>query len=137
VRTKLGDLERILKGLASEIPQITDIVVLSADGLRIAAWGEDRAVADRLAAACAGLQSLGSAISAELPEGSGKMKLVVVEMDGGLFYLMKAAAGSYLAVLSHRGLDPGLLGARMRDLAARIGEHLASLADGPPPRPPR
>jgi predicted regulator of Ras-like GTPase activity (Roadblock/LC7/MglB family) len=124
-----GGLDRVLSSLASEIPQITDIVVLSADGLRIAAWGEDRDVADRLAAACAGLRSLGTAISGELPRSSGTMKLVVVEMDAGLFYLMEAAAGSYLAVLSHQGLDPGLLGARMRDLVARIGEHLVS-----PPR---
>jgi predicted regulator of Ras-like GTPase activity (Roadblock/LC7/MglB family) len=111
-------LDWILKSLASEIPQIRHIVVLSADGLRIAAHTDDRDAADRLAAACAGLQSLATAIGTEFPGSAGKMRLVVIEIDAGLFYLMEAATGSYLAVLAEDGVDSGLMGARMRDLVA-------------------
>jgi predicted regulator of Ras-like GTPase activity (Roadblock/LC7/MglB family) len=57
------------------------------------------------------------------------MRLVVIEMSGGFFYLMAAGPGAYLAVLADEGVDAGLMGQRMRDLVARIGAHLSS-----PPR---
>jgi predicted regulator of Ras-like GTPase activity (Roadblock/LC7/MglB family) len=95
----------------------------------MAQYGAETDTADRLAAACAGLQSLAGAVAAELPHSEGRMRLVVIEMDGGFFYLMAAGAGAYLAVLADEGVDAGLMGQRMRDLVARIGEHLSS-----PPR---
>ncbi len=103
--------------------------MLSADGLRMAQYGADNDTADRLAAACAGLQSLAGAVATELPHSDGRMRLVVIEMDGGFFYLMAAGEGAYLAVLADEGVDAGLMGQRMRDLVLRIGEHLSS-----PPR---
>ncbi len=68
-------------------------------------------------------------MSAEFPHSDGRMRMVVIELDGGFFYLMAAGAGAYLAVLADEGVDAGLIGQRMRDLVARIGEHLSS-----PPR---
>ncbi|WP_435839008.1 roadblock/LC7 domain-containing protein [Streptodolium elevatio] len=126
---KRADLDWILKDLADGVPQTRHVVVLSADGLCIAQHGCDVDTADRIAAACAGLQSLSAAIALELPNGDGQMRLVVIEMDGGFFYLMAAGTGAYLAVLADEGVDAGLMGQRMRDLVARIGEHLSS-----PPR---
>lgn len=126
---KRADLDWILKDLADGVPQTRHVVVLSADGLCIAQHGCDTDTADRIAAACAGLQSLSAAIALELPRGDGQMRLVVIEMDGGFFYLMAAGTGAYLAVLADEGVDAGLMGQRMRDLVARIGEHLSS-----PPR---
>ncbi|GAB2748847.1 roadblock/LC7 domain-containing protein [Streptomyces bullii] len=105
------------------------IVVLSADGLRLARYGGEPDAADRLAAACAGVQSLASAVAVELPYGEGEMKLVMVEFDGGYFYLMQAGANAYLAVLSDVRCEPGRMSAMMRDLIVRIGSHLTS-----PPR---
>jgi predicted regulator of Ras-like GTPase activity (Roadblock/LC7/MglB family) len=116
----------MLKDLADGVPQTRHVVVLSADGLRMAQYGTDVDTADRLAAACAGLQSLAAAVAAELPYGDGRMRLVVIEMSGGFFYLMAAGARAYLAVLADEGVDAGLMGARMRDLVARIGEHLSA-----------
>ncbi|MGW0662849.1 roadblock/LC7 domain-containing protein [Streptodolium elevatio] len=126
---KRADLDWILKDLADGVPQTRHVVVLSADGLCIAQHGCDVDTADRIAAACAGLQSLSAAIALELPNGDGQMRLVVIEMGGGFFYLMAAGTGAYLAVLADEGVDAGLMGQRMRDLVARIGEHLSS-----PPR---
>ncbi|MER8104235.1 roadblock/LC7 domain-containing protein [Kitasatospora sp. NPDC059811] len=124
-------MDWILKDLADSVPYIRHIVVLSGDGLRIAQHGTDPDTADRLAAACAGLQSLAAAVGQEFPHGDGSMRLVVIEVDGGFFYLMAAASRAYLAVLADEGVDAGLVGQQMRDLVARIGEHLAT-----PPRNP-
>ncbi|MBC2874148.1 roadblock/LC7 domain-containing protein [Streptomyces mobaraensis NBRC 13819 = DSM 40847] len=122
-------MDWMLKDLASSVPQIRHVIVLSSDGLRMAQHGTDTDAADRLAAACAGLQSLSTAVAAEFPHGDGQMRLVVIEVDGGFFYLMAAGAGAFLAVLADDDVDAGLMGHRMRDLVARIGEHLTS-----PPR---
>lgn len=119
----------LLRDLAESVPYTRHVVVLSADGLRMAQYATEPDTADRLAAACAGLQSLSAAIAAEFPHGDGQMRMVVVEVNGGFFYLMAAGARAYLAVLADEGVDAGLMGHRMRDLVARIGEHLTS-----PPR---
>ena len=124
-----ANMDWMLKELADGVPQTRHVVVLSADGLRMAQYGTDTDTADRLAAACAGLQSLAAAVGHEFPHGDGRMRLVVIEMGGGFFYLMAAGARAYLAVLADEGVDAGLMGQRMRDLVARIGEHLST-----PPR---
>ncbi|KQV14618.1 MULTISPECIES: roadblock/LC7 domain-containing protein [unclassified Kitasatospora] len=123
------NMDWMLKELADSVPHARHVVVLSADGLRMAQYGTDTDTADRLSAACAGLQSLAAAVGHEFPDGDGRMRLVVIEMGGGFFYLMAAGARAYLAVLADQGVDAGLMGQRMRDLVARIGEHLST-----PPR---
>ncbi|MEU7577603.1 roadblock/LC7 domain-containing protein [Streptomyces sp. NPDC041068] len=124
-----ANFDWMLKELADGVPQTRQIVVLSADGLRIARYGGDPDAADRIAAACAGLQSLAAAVATEIPHSDGGMKMVIIEIDGGYFYLMAAGAGAYLAVLADETVDAGLIGTRMRDLVVRIGAHLTS-----PPR---
>ncbi|MBT2480056.1 roadblock/LC7 domain-containing protein [Streptomyces sp. ISL-94] len=127
--TQRSSMDWMLKDLAAGVPQTRHVIVLSADGLCVAQYGAETDTADRLAAACAGLQSLAGAVAAELPHSEGRMRLVVIEMDGGFFYLMAAGDGSYLAVLADEGVDAGLMGAQMRNLVTRMGEHLSS-----PPR---
>jgi predicted regulator of Ras-like GTPase activity (Roadblock/LC7/MglB family) len=124
-----ANFDWMLKDLADGVPGIQQIVVLSADGLRIARYGGDPDAADRVAAACAGLQSLAGAVAQEIPDSDGRMKLVIIEINGGYFYLMAAGANAYLAVLSDVVAEPGLMSNRMRDLVVRIGAHLTS-----PPR---
>ncbi|WP_198045658.1 roadblock/LC7 domain-containing protein [Kitasatospora mediocidica] len=120
------NMDWMLKDLAESVPCVRHVIVLSADGLRMAQHGADADTADRLAAACAGLQSLATAVGHEFPHGDGRMRLVVIEMSGGFFYLMAAGARAYLAVLADEGVDAGLMGQQMRDLVARIGEHLST-----------
>ncbi|OAA24572.1 hypothetical protein UG55_102994 [Frankia sp. EI5c] len=122
-------MDWMLKDLAESVPGTRHVVVLTADGLRMAQYNTDVDTADRLAAACAGLQSLSAAVAAEFPQGDRRMRLVVIEAGGGFFYLMAAGARAYLAVLADEGVDAGLMGQQMRSLVARIGEHLTS-----PPR---
>ncbi|MFL9655689.1 roadblock/LC7 domain-containing protein [Streptomyces sp. PB17] len=118
----------MLRDLYDGVPGIEMIVVLSADGLRIARYSGDPDAADRVAAACAGLQSLASAVSQEIPTSDGDMKMVLIEMNGGYFYLMSAGPNAYLAVLSDVRCEPGRMGLSMADLVARIGPHLTSPA---------
>ncbi|MFJ3335811.1 roadblock/LC7 domain-containing protein [Streptomyces sp. NPDC086766] len=124
-----ANFDWMLKELHDGVPGIEMIVVLSADGLRIARYGGEPDAADRVAAACAGLQSLAGAVAVEIPDSDGRMKLVIIEIDGGYFYMMSAGANAYLAVLADIRTEPGLMSARMRDLVVRIGAHLTS-----PPR---
>ncbi|MCX4668499.1 roadblock/LC7 domain-containing protein [Streptomyces sp. NBC_01381] len=124
-----ANFDWMLKELADGVPQTRQIVVLSADGLRIARYGGDPDGADRIAAACAGLQSLAAAVATEIPHSEGGMRMVIIEIDGGYFYMMAAGAGAYLAVLAEETVDAGLIANRMRDLVVRIGAHLTS-----PPR---
>jgi predicted regulator of Ras-like GTPase activity (Roadblock/LC7/MglB family) len=124
-----ANFDWMLKELADGVPGIRQVVVLSADGLRIARYGGEPDAADRLAAACAGLQSLAAAVGTEIPDSDGRMRMVLIEISGGFFYLMAAGAGAYLAVLADETVDSGLISNRMRDLVARIGAHLTS-----PPR---
>ncbi|MET9514594.1 roadblock/LC7 domain-containing protein [Streptomyces sp. NPDC002994] len=124
-----ANFDWMLKELQDGVPGVQQIVVLSADGLRIARHGGDPDAADRIAAACAGLQSLAAAVAAEIVYSDGTMKLVVIEVDGGFFYMMAAGTGAYLAVLTDETVDAGLVGSRMRDMVVRIGAHLTS-----PPR---
>ncbi|MGX2998165.1 roadblock/LC7 domain-containing protein [Streptomyces sp. JNUCC 64] len=124
-----ANFDWMLKELADGVPQTRQVVVLSADGLRIARYGGEPDAADRLAAACAGLQSLATAVGAEIPDSDGRMRMVIIEVSGGYFYLMAAGAGAFLAVLADDTVDAGLMSSRMRDLVVRIGAHLTS-----PPR---
>lgn len=124
-----ANFDWMLKQLHDSVPGIEMIVVLSADGLRIARYGGEPDAADRVAAACAGLQSLASAVAVEIPGSDGRMKLVIIEIDRGYFYLMSAGANAYLAVLADVRTEPGTMSAHMRDLVVRIGSHLTS-----PPR---
>ena len=114
-----ANFDWMLKELADGVPGVEMIVVLSADGLRIARYGGEPDAADRVAAA----------VAQELPHGDGEMKMVLIEIDEGYFYLMAAGANAYLAVLSDMTCEPGRMGGMMRDLVVRIGAHLTS-----PPR---
>ncbi|MFE6285251.1 roadblock/LC7 domain-containing protein [Streptomyces sp. NPDC057877] len=122
-------MDWLLTDLSKSVPGIQMIVVLSADGLRIAREGGDPDAADRVAAACAGLQSLAGAVADEILSSDGEMRMILIEVNGGYFYLMAAGPNAYLAVLSDIRTEPGMMSNRMQDLVARIGPHLTS-----PPR---
>ncbi|MFD0634023.1 roadblock/LC7 domain-containing protein [Catenulispora yoronensis] len=117
----------MLRDLMKGVPETRHIVVLSADGFRLAQYATDDDTADRLAAACSALQSLSSAVGGEFAAG-GAMRMVVIEYAAGFFYLMAAGPGAFLATLADAEVDPGLMGERMRDLVGRLGEHLAASA---------
>lgn len=125
----LPNMDWMLDDLATSVPYVRHVIVLSADGLCIGQANTETDTADAIAAACSGVQSLSKAIAQKFPHGNGSMRMVGIEVDGGYFSLMAAGPGAYLAVLADEEVDAGLLGARMRTLVVRIGHHMTS-----PPR---
>ncbi|MEY9891123.1 putative regulator of Ras-like GTPase activity (Roadblock/LC7/MglB family) [Catenulispora sp. MAP12-49] len=121
-------MDWLLQGLVDGVPGARHALVLTADGMRLAHYAVEEDVADRLAAICAGLQSLSSAVAEMFPGGDQRTRMIVIEVGGGFFYVMAAGEGAFVAVVADEGVDAGLMGRQLRDLVVRIGEHLASPA---------
>ncbi len=114
----------------ASVSGVRHVVVLSTDGLLMArSEGTGRDSADRLAAACSGLQSLAKGLGREFGTGSKAVIQQMVEFDGGFLFMVAAGQGSYLAVVTDVAVDPQLIAQQMRIQVNRIGSHLSS-----PPR---
>ncbi|HLH59234.1 MAG TPA: roadblock/LC7 domain-containing protein [Streptosporangiaceae bacterium] len=99
-------------------------VVLTADGLvkaRSAQTGRD--AAERLAAACAGLKSIGQSLARQFGAGGTASRQVLVEFDGqgGYLFVRGAGDGSHLAVVTEHAVDPGLIAQQMQAQVLKIG----------------
>jgi predicted regulator of Ras-like GTPase activity (Roadblock/LC7/MglB family) len=116
--------ERSLDWLATrfvkEVPHAAHAILLSADGLLMAASNSipaDRA--EQVAAVSSGLASLGVGAS-RLFEG-GAVLQTIVEMEHGYLMLMSVGDGSNLAVLTQESADIGQVGYEMALLVDRVG----------------
>ena len=119
-----GGLSWLLDDLVSRVPQAGEAVILSRDGLVIAASaGLARDDAEHLAATSAGFQSLARGIGQNF--GGGSVRQTVVEMEHSFLFVTAAGEGSCLAVLSPSGTDAGLIAYEMALLVKRVGEHLS------------
>jgi predicted regulator of Ras-like GTPase activity (Roadblock/LC7/MglB family) len=76
----------------------------------------------------AGLQALAQPVAEQFPKYAGQLRLAMIEVDGGHLFVVRAGVETYLGVLAREGLDQGLLGHQMRDLARRMGELLGTSA---------
>jgi predicted regulator of Ras-like GTPase activity (Roadblock/LC7/MglB family) len=74
----------------------------------------------------AGLQALAQPVAEQFPKYAGQLRLAMIEVDGGHLFVVRAGVETYLGVLAREGLDQGLLGHQMRDLARRMGELLGT-----------
>ncbi len=115
-----SSLDWLVARFASEVSGVTHAILVSADGLLVAASdhipGER---ADQLAAVASGLSSL-SVGAAQLFDG-GQVLQSVVEMDNGYLLLMRVGDGSNLATLASRNCDIGQVGYEMAILVERVG----------------
>ncbi|MEK0098734.1 roadblock/LC7 domain-containing protein [Streptomyces sp. NPDC056121] len=120
------DVSWALRDLTESIPEIRFALVASSDGKAITSYGaEDPDDVDRFAAVVAGLQALAQPVAAKFPK-NGQLRLAMIEVDGGHLFVVRAGVETYLGVLAKEGLDQGLLGHQMRDLARRMGELLGT-----------
>src|SRR5919198_1147967 len=108
---------------AERVPGVAHAIVVSADGLLLAASARlpvDRA--DQLAAVASGLISLtqGAARCFE----AGGVRETIVEMEGGIMLLMAISDGSCLAVLAAPVCDIGQVAYEMTLLVDRVGQIL-------------
>jgi uncharacterized protein len=116
-------LDWLLVEFARETPEVTAAVVVSVDGLPLAASaGVEDALADQLSAAASGLVSLARA-TAQLLE-SGTVTQTILEMTGGYLFVTSVSRGATVAVHASRQCDLGLVGYEMTMLAERVGRAL-------------
>ena len=104
-----NSLDWLVSKFAREVSGVSHAVLVSADGLLIAA-SEHMPVerADQLAAVASGLASLSTG-AAQLFDG-GHVLQSVVEMENGYLLLMRVGDGSDLATLAARNCDIGQIG---------------------------
>jgi predicted regulator of Ras-like GTPase activity (Roadblock/LC7/MglB family) len=120
-----GDSSWMLE-LIRAVRGVRHVVVLSSDGLlRVRTEHTPIEVADKLAAACAGLASLGHGVSKEFGAGSGARQ-VMVEFEGGFLFVRNAGDGSRLAVVTEAVIDPALVAQQMQAQVLLIGERTLS-----------
>ncbi|GAA1629373.1 MULTISPECIES: roadblock/LC7 domain-containing protein [Nonomuraea] len=126
----MNDLSQSARGVdwlitdfVSTVPGVAHAVVVSSDGLPLAAsagFPADRA--DQLAAIASGLVSLTQG-AARVFEG-GAVNQTIVEMQRGLMLIMSISDGSCLAVLAAPDCDMGLVAYQMTLMVDRAGQVL-------------
>jgi uncharacterized protein len=116
-------LNWLIKNFVEQVSGVSHAVVVSADGLLLAASdGLPRDRADQLAAVVCGLSSLTEG-SARIFEG-GPVTQTVVEMVRGFLFVMAISDGSVVAILASSDCDMGLIGYEMALLVERAGDVL-------------
>lgn len=118
-------LDWLVTKFAREVPGVAHAVLVSVDGLLIAAsehMPPERA--DQLAAVSSGLASLATGAS-ELFQG-GPVMQSIVEMQNGYLLLMRVGDGSQLATLASTSCDIGQIGYEMAVLVERVGSVVQS-----------
>lgn len=120
-----GELDWLLDDLVDRVGAVREAVLLSRDGLVMAASrGVTRRDAEFLAALSSGFHSLANGACEHFQ--SKHVRQTVVELDGVLFFVMPAGSGSCLAVLSEAGGDAGLVAYETTMLIKRVRRQLAA-----------
>jgi len=126
------ELSWLLDDLAARIDQIKQAVILSRDGLALAASKTlNREDAEHLSALAAGVQSLARGAGEHF--GLGEVRQTIIELERAFLFVTAAAHGSCLAVLCPADADAGLIAYEMAMLVKRAGPHL--IAQPRPGRP--
>jgi predicted regulator of Ras-like GTPase activity (Roadblock/LC7/MglB family) len=122
-----GQYDWLVAKFADETPGVSHAILVSADGLPMAASEHlpaDRA--EQMAAVASGMASL-SAGAARLFQG-GTVLQSVVEMELGYLLLMSVGDGSHLAALTGTDSDIGQVGYEMAVLVDRVGRMIDAAA---------
>jgi len=123
--SSVGDLYWLLDDLVDRVAEARQAVVLSADGLLIAASrGLSREDADHLSAVAAGFQSLARGAGRHF--GGGRVRQTIIEMESAFLFVTAAGRGACLAVLADEDADVGLIAYEMAMLVTRVGTYLAT-----------
>lgn len=123
----LRQLDWLVSRFVDEVPDAAHAILVSADGLLMAASSSipgDRA--EQVAAVSSGVASLAVG-AARLFEG-GAVLQTVVEMEHGYLMLMSVGDGSHLAVLTRENADIGQVGYEMALLVDRVGRAVQAQA---------
>ena len=120
-----GELNWLLDGLVQRVAPVQNAVVLSSDGMKMAASsGLAREESEHLAAVAASFQSL--ARGAGETFGGGAVRQTIVEMESSFLFVTAAGHGACLAVLAAADADLGIIAYEMAMLVTRVGQHLSA-----------
>jgi predicted regulator of Ras-like GTPase activity (Roadblock/LC7/MglB family) len=133
--TTASEVNWLLDELTARTPTIRHAVLLSTDGLAIAASRnlnrEDR---EHLAAVSSGFNSLAKGATRQF--GAGSVRQSMVEFDDGFLFVVAAGSGTCLAVFAEAESDIGLVAYEMARLVKQVGEHMfVPTRDGRPQAP--
>jgi len=112
------DVSWSLRDLVEDIKEVRFALVATSDGKALTSYGaDDPDDVDRFAAVVAGLQALATPVAEQFPKYAGKLRLAMIEVDGGHLFVVRAGVESYLGILAREGIDQGLLGHQMKHVA--------------------
>jgi predicted regulator of Ras-like GTPase activity (Roadblock/LC7/MglB family) len=110
----------LVSNFVDRVPGVSDAVVVSSDGLPIAASaGLDRDGVDRFSAVSSGL--IGLAYGAAGRFGGGGVTEVIVEMEHAFLFVTGISDGSLLATVAESNCDVGLVAYEMAVLVDKTG----------------
>lgn len=120
------DLAWLLDDLSRRLPDFRRAVILSRDGLLIAASADlSRDDAEHMSAVAAAMHSLAAGTGDRFR--AGRVRQTVIELEDGIFFLIAAGEGSCLAAICPPDADAGAVAYEMAMLAKRARPHLAAL----------
>jgi len=129
--TPARDLAWLLDDLAERVADFRQAVILSRDGLPIAASKDlMREDAEHLSAVAAAVQSLAAGTGEHF--SAGGVRQTIIELEQGILFVIAAGEGSCLAALCPAGADAGTVAYEMAMLVKRARPHLAALPRFPP-----
>jgi predicted regulator of Ras-like GTPase activity (Roadblock/LC7/MglB family) len=116
-------LSWLLDDLSARVDQIRQGVILSRDGLTVAAsQGLSREDAEHLSALAAGVQSLARGAGEHF--GLGEVRQTVIELEQAFLFVTSAGYGGCLAVLCPVTADAGVVAYEMAMLVKRAAPYL-------------
>src|SRR4029079_5308463 len=120
-----GQLSWLLDNLVDQVEHVQQALILSRDGLVVAASrGLSPEDSEHLSALAAGLQSLARGAGQHFR--TGQVRQTIIEMDSAFLFVMAAGRGSCLACLTGADANVGLIAYEMAMLVRRMGKYLAT-----------
>jgi predicted regulator of Ras-like GTPase activity (Roadblock/LC7/MglB family) len=121
--TPARDLAWLLDDLADRVADFRRAVILSRDGLLIAASDDlSREDAEHLSAVAAAVQSLAAGTGDRFEAGG--VRQTIIELEQGIFFVIAAGEGSCLAALCPASADAGTVAYEMAMLVKRAAPYL-------------
>src|ERR1039458_5360001 len=118
-----GQLSWLLDNLVTQVEHVQQALVLSRDGLMVAAsqslTAED---GEHLSALAAGMQSLARGTGRHFR--GGEVRQTIIEMEFAFLFVIAAGKGTCLAVLTSAEPNVGVIAYEMAMLVRRMGKYL-------------
>jgi len=120
-----GQLSWLLDNLVDQVEHVRQALILSRDGLVVAASrGLTSEDSQHLSALAAGLQSLAKGAGRHFR--AGQVRQTIIEMESAFLFVIAAGQGTCLAVLTSADANVGLIAYEMAMLIRRMGRYLAA-----------